>query len=263
MKIISLNCWCGKLYNPLVGFLKSQAGKIDIFSFQEIVFGGPDDFFSQHGLRGQLFERIREILKGYKAYKALVPDSFFGGDDYHLVNGSEIGQTIFVKEDINVLESGSFLAYPKDKNPFKKNVRGNVTGRCQYVKVEIDDKKLLMVNVHGLWQPVGKNDTKERLEQSKIILKFVEKHNIPAVVIGDFNLQPKTQSIEMLSQRFKNLIAENGIKTTRSRFYFDMEKYKDYIADYAFVDSNLKLEEFVVLKDEVSDHLPLLLEINP
>lgn len=261
MKIVSLNCWCGKLYDPLIEFIKKNKDTIDIFCFQEIVFGGPDQFFSQHNLRGQLFDRIKDILRDYNAYKTSTQNSYYGGDDYLLTDGAEIGQAIFVKKHIPTSGDNSFLVYSKDNNPFRKTPRGNITGKCQYVNVEINKNKITIINIHGLWQS-GKDDTPERLEQSKKILELIEDQGNPAVIVGDFNFRPETKSAFILSQKLKNLIFDYKITKTRSKFYYDMEKYKDYISDYAFISSEIDLKDFYILKDEVSDHFPLFLEFD-
>jgi endonuclease/exonuclease/phosphatase family metal-dependent hydrolase len=56
-----------------------------------------------------------------------------------------------------------------------------------------------------------------------------------------------------------NLIKKYKIKTTRSSFT-PAEKGK--FADYIFTSSEVNVHKFKVLKAEVSDHLPLLLEFN-
>lgn len=259
MKIISLNCWVGKLYDSLVDFIKKHNEKVDVFCFQEVVFGGPDDFFSHHKIHGQVFEKMKLILKNYAVYASPNQrDSYFGEDKYKITNGANIGQAIFVKKEIDSLDPGSFLVYPKDNDPFEKELRGSITGKCQHVDLE---GKISLISVHGLWQG-GKGDTPERLEQSRRIIDFVERKGKPALVLGDFNLFPDTESVGILSRKFRNLISDHKIDRTRSSFYHDMEKYKDYIADYAFLSPEIKLKDFRVLEDEASDHLPLFMEID-
>ena len=58
----------------------------------------------------------------------------------------------------------------------------------------------------------------------------------------------------------ENLIAKYRITNTRNAEYKDMELYKDYIADYVFVSPEIKVSDFKVLPDVVSDHAVLMLE---
>lgn len=214
-----------------------------------------------HNLRGQLFERIVEILPEYVPYKALNPrDAVFGPDNYKL-GTAKIGEAIFIRKGIKAADSGYFLTYSSNKNPFEKLLEGSNTGGCQYLSLKVDKRLVSLISIHGLWQQ-SKKDTPERLEQSRKILEFIENKKMPTVLVGDFNLNPKTKSIAMLGKDLRNLISEYGIKKTRSRFYANMEKYKDYIADYAFVSPEISVKDFRILNNEASDHLPLFLNFD-
>jgi endonuclease/exonuclease/phosphatase family metal-dependent hydrolase len=54
----------------------------------------------------------------------------------------------------------------------------------------------------------------------------------------------------------KNLIRTYGVTSTRNHHF----QYPDKYCDYILTDSEIKVKEFTVLPDEVSDHLALLLE---
>ena len=76
---------------------------------------------------------------------------------------------------------------------------------------------------------------------------------------GDFNLLPSTESIKMFEDfDLINLIKENNIISTRTSFYKKEEKF----ADYVFVSKGIKVNEFKVLIDEISDHSPLLIDFE-
>lgn len=77
--------------------------------------------------------------------------------------------------------------------------------------------------------------------------------------MGDFNLLPESESLKKFEEfGLRNLIKEYGITSTRSSLYQKEEKY----ADYAFVSKDIEVQEFAVLPDEVSDHLPLSLRCD-
>jgi len=48
------------------------------------------------------------------------------------------------------------------------------------------------------------------------------------------------------------------VSSTRTSFYTKPEKH----ADYAFVTKGISVTDFKVLPDEVSDHAPLLIEVQ-
>lgn len=81
--------------------------------------------------------------------------------------------------------------------------------------------------------------------------------------MGDFNIRPASASIKNFNKIFSNLIEKNNISKTRTVFYKDMEKYGDYISDYAFVSPDISVKSFIAPEEIiVSDHSPLILEIS-
>lgn len=53
-----------------------------------------------------------------------------------------------------------------------------------------------------------------------------------------------------------NLIKKYNISSTRSNYY----KKQDKFADYVFVSNGINISKFKILSDQVSDHLPIMLE---
>ena len=151
----------------------------------------------------------------------------------------------------------------------KKNTVGNVGGVLTEEMVEkfiprilqqvsIQQPVVSIYNFHGVPKS-GKLDTPERLNQTAHMLQIMARDQNPRVLIGDFNLRPDTESLKAFEKGMRNLVADGGFKTTRSKFYDKIESQP--FADYAFVDG-VEVSHFEVLQDEVSDHLPLLLEFN-
>ncbi len=87
-------------------------------------------------------------------------------------------------------------------------------------------------------------------------MKFVRSIEHRKILCGDFNLRPDTKSMSILERELKNLIKDYKITSTRSKLYTKEEKYADYI----LTSHDLKLINFKILDEVVSDHLPLLLE---
>jgi endonuclease/exonuclease/phosphatase family metal-dependent hydrolase len=90
-------------------------------------------------------------------------------------------------------------------------------------------------------------------------LEFISKISGDCILCGDFNLSLNTESIKLFELfGLRNLIRENNIISTRTSFYKKPEKHADYI----FVTKGIKVEDFKVLTEEVSDHCPLFLEFK-
>jgi len=129
----------------------------------------------------------------------------------------------------------------------------------QFVKVLGPSGPLSVLNFHGLWNGLGKGDSNERIAQSRRILEFVGGRREPFVLCGDFNLLPGAESLRILEAAgLRNLVAEFGVLSTRTRLYARPEQF----ADYVFISDGIIVYDFRVLSDEVSDHAPLLLEFD-
>jgi len=70
---------------------------------------------------------------------------------------------------------------------------------------------------------------------------------------------PENRSLNMFEDfGMKNLIKEFNIPSTRSSHYKKPERF----ADYTFVSKDIKVNQFRVLSDEVSDHLAMYLDFE-
>lgn len=253
MRLISLNTWGGKIFEPLIKFIKNSADSTDIFCFQELFFGTePNNDVG--GARANLAQELSIVLSDFSMYPRFAPEgSYF----MKQLAASRLGQAIFIRKNIPIIDEGGFYTYSSN-NPIAPIL--NHSGIFQHLKINTNNEDFLIGNLHGLWQAGGKRDTSERLEQSKILKNFYNGHSSKKVLCGDFNLRPETQSISMLEEIFLNLIKNHDIKSTRTHLYKDAGEYNDYIADYVFTSPNVKIKSFSVGKDVVSDHLPLEIE---
>jgi exonuclease III len=258
MRIISLNTWGGRAgKEKLLEFFKKHAETTDVFCLQEM-WSHPHTSLEGRevggGIGGTLnYSKI--MTNGVEELSKLLPEfvPFFRphiADNYGLL--------MFVRKKYKVIEEGDVFVY-KEKGYISEKYLGNHARNIQYSIVETAAGPLTIINFHGLWNGQGKTDTEDRLLQSKNILEFTKKINGEYILCGDFNLLPDTQSIKLFeSASLRNLIKENNISSTRTSFYTKPEKF----ADYAFVTKGLEVKDFRVLPDEVSDHSPLLIEIE-
>lgn len=243
MKIISLNTWAGVVLEPLLDFFEKYKDA-DVFCLQEIYSRaeGKTEPHPELDMKLDLFERIEERLKdthtGYfrPAHK-----------DYY-------GQAIFVKNSLQIEEEGDIFIY-ENKDP---EGRGRHSRNLQYIRINVNEKPTVIANLHGLWNGMGKTDTEDRLEQGRRIRDFVSRCSEQVIVVGDFNLNPDTQSLAIAEEGMRNLIKEYGITSTRTSLYTKEGKF----ADYALVSPDVNVLGFKVLPDEVSDHAALCIEVG-
>ena len=236
MRIVFLNCYSGQILSPLLEFLKKQSLSTDIFCFSEV--------------SGNLQKKFTEVLKNFSYVFEL------GG---LITDCNELcGQTIFVKKGINIINSDKISIH---------EIKTNDVGFLLKTVLVINKTTISIGNIHGTSAPADKKDTEERLKQSKII---IDSFNIDTnkIIVGDFNLSNDTQSVKLFENAgYKNLIKDFEVKSTRNevswnRFKNEPGFFKQYYADYCFVSSNIKVKSFEVPYNEVSDHLPLILEFE-
>ncbi len=242
MKLISLNTWCGIIYEPLKKFIEDQAKDTDIFCFQEIRNG--KYLGALEGETEDLFTKIKDILPDFKGYYT------------EMLPG--IGIATFVKNSIEIekFKSDTVLFSEELSNIEKFN---NEKPHPRVIQIILLKNKLNILNFHGVHGDF-KKDTKERELQTKRLKKILNDLSGPKILVGDFNLMPDTMAIFELEKEMRNLMKGSHFKTTRSSYY---EK-RDILpfADYAFVSKDIVINNFEVLPNEVSDHLALLLEFN-
>lgn len=254
MKLITLNIWGGKVYEPVIKFLRDNSQDTDIFCFQEMTFGDKPDFSPDSKARINLFSELQALLPDFVTYSNISKSEYF---EYEPVDFG-VGEAIFIKKNITVKGHGG--AYCFDEVPEGSTEGGLATGNYEWIDFEVSGEKFTLVNIHGVWQEgTKKKDTSARLIQSNRIKKFFDTKTGKKIICGDFNLLPDSESVKILEDSgLRNLIREHGIRSTRTSFYSGSVRDADYI----FTSKDVEVKDFQVLPDEVSDHSVLCLEFN-
>lgn len=227
MKIVFLNAWNGKVGRSLWEFFEKQKESTDVFVLMET-----DINFQK---------KADQILADFTSFKA----------NKEVDNEDEFFQTTYARNINKILVSNAVL--DDDRN----------IGYGLYTKIQSENQILNLINVHGIALPGNKLDNPKRIEQSKAFIDFMKKVDGPKIIGGDFNLEPDTESVQMFEKNgYRNLISEYKIKTTRNHLSWDLYPNKQLFADYVFVSPDIKIKSFEVPDIEISDHLPLILEIE-
>jgi endonuclease/exonuclease/phosphatase family metal-dependent hydrolase len=241
MKLITLNTWGGRVQEPFIEFIKKNKD-IDIFCLQEV---------SENAEEIMSAEYPKLIFNQFTDLHTLLPDhqGFFRP---HL--RGVYGLAIFIKKGIPLLEEGEVFIHHSDSQSISD---GHHQRNLQWIKFKLEGEVYTVINVHGLWNGMGKNDTPERIAQSNMIREFMDKAEGRKILCGDLNLNPDTESVKLLERGMRNLVKDYGVTSTRTSFYEKPGKFADYI----FTSTDIEVKDFKVLPDEVSDHAALFLEI--
>ena len=228
MKIFFLNLYYGVIEEKLIDFINEHKVDTDVFCFQESA------------------DKLQPILiDNLKDFSNVAIHKFINFDDDYF-------QSTFVKNNLKMVSKNNLFE--------GENTLGLETD------LEIDDgnRTVHLGNIQGFARPGNKLDTPDRLEQSKRVLERFAKFNGAKIIGGDFNLFPETESVKMFVKAgYGNLILEYGIKTTRNEVAWrNYPNNKQLFADYVFVSPEIKVKKFEVIENEISDHLPMVLEIE-
>ncbi len=233
MRIIFFNIWHGTLLKELMEYIKEMKGETDVFCFLET---DPN-----------LQIKLSEILTGFTPH-------FYKGIKTDYLGGVHEGRAVFARNNIKVLNFEKielFRTYERD------------AGGMLFARLDINGKTLSLGVVHGKARPGTKRDTTIRINQSKKILEYFKNINEAKIIGGDFNLMPDTRSIQMFEENgYKNLIKEFKIKNTRNEVSWKNFDNVQHFADYVFVSPDIKVKKFEVPYNEVSDHLPQILDFE-
>ncbi|MDO8469948.1 MAG: endonuclease/exonuclease/phosphatase family protein [bacterium] len=256
MKLISLNCWCGRALEPLLTFVREASATTDIFCFQEVLMLHSGTCAATPDMCPDLYARLAGELPGFQGF--YVPMQAGYGPTRKSVCDISFGEAIFMRKGLAVGRYGDHFVY-RERNGLKEGERLNFMPRTvQFVEFVAHGTRYTVCNFHGLatWP---KDDTPERLSQSRLLAAFLATINGAKVLCGDFNIAPDTESIRIVGQGMYNLVQDSGVITTRSTL---SEFAYSEISDYIFVSPDVAIRSFELPAVEVSDHLPLVLEFS-
>lgn len=243
MKLVTLNIWGGHVQEPLLKFISSHQD-VDIFCLQEVYHNASNKMSDDdREVCLNILSKLQDSLPNHRAIFMPVTEDAYG-----------IG--IFVKNDIEVIAEGDISIH---ENPNYHGRGPTHSRKLQWVECRTeDDQNYFILNVHGLWNGMGKSDSPARTAQSQKIRNFLDSVDAPKILCGDLNLRPDTESINILEKGMNNLIRTHNVVSTRTSWYEKDEKY----ADYVFTSPEIIVQNFQKWDDEVSDHSPLFLEFG-
>ena len=252
LKIVSLNLYeGGLLFDRVLAFLQKE--NPDIILLQEVNNGTdrklPPHFRSLQVLKeaftGYHASFAPEFLCNYKEGKIDIGNAIFS--HYPITNSTVTALNAPYGEYSSVPVGGDFSKHPKN---------------IQWCEITVHNEPINVFNLHGLWELSG-GDTPERLKMSEIILNEVK--GKPRVILGgDFNIKPKTKTIHAIEKKLTNVF-KNELKTTFNVSRKDLTRFPGYssaVVDMIFISNDIKVLEKSCPTIDISDHLPLICELE-
>lgn len=242
MKLLQLNAWSIRLENRIADMIDQESP--DVVALQEV-------FESYTGLG--FFPTLTEFTNRVKFHnKFFSPVYGFQLRSVATEFGNAIISNLALSDEQTVFTS---LKYRKNYSFGKDdyNVRN-----FQHVVVENrNGNKFHLINHHGYHVPGHKKGDNFTLKACQQIVDYVSKLDGPIIITGDFNLEPDSESLNVLNNHFRNLSVEYGLETTRNNL-----TRKSEICDYIFVNDLVTVKDFHMSEIIASDHQGLVLDFD-
>lgn len=261
MKLVCLNLGI-RISNTqkIIDFLKEE--QADIVAAQEVTRHLSDNVYETFRTKADIEAALNTdyphtffgpswVADGFKKSDTVEQD--FGG---HIEQGLELLSKYPITSGTNEFYYKHF-EYMQDWSNWKNEDHGR---SLLITTLNVNGKPLQIINLHGIWTKDKVGDVRTEL-QCKYIVEASKRHNIATIIAGDFNLVPSSPSLNIINQEFRNLITEYGYSSTRPDFNDGVDT-GDNIVDYIFVNNLVSVNDFKVIKSDVSDHLPLMIDFD-
>lgn len=239
---MTLNVWQGRLERVLLKHLEQQ--NVDFACMQEAV-----DYKGRTGGIISSYSKIGASLRLDQHFFSPLNATKFG--NYDLSFGNVIYSKLPLTQTENIFTRGSYKAdFDFDIDDY--NIRA-----FQHVSVDVNDKKLHILNHHGHHIDAHKLGDDETLRQTNMIIEYIKQLDGAVILCGDFNLSPESESIKLYDSILRNLSVAYSLKTTRS-----LLTYKEEVCDYIFVNDDIDVKDFSMDDTIISDHNALILDFE-
>ncbi|AKM83597.1 hypothetical protein A2422_01855 [Candidatus Woesebacteria bacterium RIFOXYC1_FULL_31_51] len=260
MKLITLNVALFESNNlKLAKFLKDQ--RADILCLQEVTKEIDTTVLHEYVTKRPVDTATTELIYAFFGPNSIMDrfdmKGFHGHDAFHFDLGGLAEMGNYTKSKFKIT---------KGQNIFLQNHFTYTTDRSKWpdedyrtvlvTDLEIGKKQLRVLNYHGIWTR-NKLGNEKSLKACEKINKLALEAEGEAIICGDFNLFPGTPSMKVFRKNFTSLVDKFEIKTTRP-FSNELNKLDRNVVDYIWVSKGIKVNNFEVLDNDVSDHLPLV-----
>jgi endonuclease/exonuclease/phosphatase family metal-dependent hydrolase len=264
VRIVSVNAWGGALLDELIGWLPGCGA--DVLCLQEVCRtpGATgwirfDDGERSLPQRADLHGDVVRALPDHQAF-FVTCDSGPVRDPEGIPRRQDFGIATYVAPAVPVIGLESAFVHGRyrehDRWPTSNRPRAALAVRVTEPR---SGRPVTVVQLHGLRDESGKQDTPARDEQARRLAALVEHARAEGditVVCGDFNLLPGSRTFDVLSAiGLTDLVGQADTRTSR---YDKPVRH----AGYLLISDPAAVRSFrIVDAPEVSDHRPLVLDL--
>jgi len=250
-KIIQVNIYKGKYLEDLLEFLINEDP--DFISMQEVT---TYRFNLYRRKSSNMFNLIRRRLKMHGVYNG----------DLKLKDNrrSLFGNAVFSKYkiiDSNVVVLKTFKPVTiKELDGVDGAVRTQIDRHLLDALIDFDSQPIHVMSWHGAWT-APPQDTVETLRQAKKVADYIKSLKQPFILGCDANNVLESKTIGLINNVAINLmIGRDIVQTTHPKVHKIAPK--GFLVDYVFTSIHFKLKSLMVPQMLVSDHLPVVAELE-
>ena len=242
MKLFQLNAWGLRLSTNVANLIQHEAP--DIVAFQEVFESNLET-----GFFPTLTEFMRSVRFHHQYYSPVYGFKLMSGT---LEFGNAITSNLTLTDQKTVFTNHAYI----DDFRFERDDY-NIRNFQHVVAEDEQGNPFHIINHHGYHVPGHKKGNEFTLKACQQILDYARELDGPIIITGDFNLEPASESLELLNKKFRNLSVEYNLTTTRTH-----HTNKAEVCDYIFVNDAVTVENFYMPEEVASDHQGLVLEFT-
>lgn len=251
IKLIQINIYKGQYFDNLADFLKEE--KPHIVFAQEVTSYDANLYKDK---KVDLFRLLKETLNFDGIFSPII--------EFKNINGV-LGNAIFtifpiVKSKIITLKTFRPVTEDEVDGPSAENIRPLLARNLIDVSLNLNNRNIHALCWHGAWTapPV---DTGETLRQAEIVADYLKELKEPFVLGGDLNNLISSKTVRLINKVANNLMFKANVKMTTHPKIHKIAP-RGFLIDYVFVSKHFKLRSIRVPEALVSDHLPVVAEVE-
>lgn len=251
-KVVQINMYKGKYFDDLLSFLDKEDPAI--ITFQEVTCGIINLYRDKNV---DLFNLLRDHLKQYDAVREV---------DFTInIDHGSLGNAVFSKFKItstNVVRLKDQIsispADAEDESFIPTLPRHVLDAAC-----DVNGRRVHVMSWHGAWT-APPQDTPVTLRQAQAVRNYLNKLNEtsqPFILAGDLNNIVGNQTIKMIEDVAVNAMRNLSLKSTLHPKVHKIAP-RGYPVDYIFTSKHFKVKDIQVPIVLISDHLPVVAQLE-
>lgn len=260
LKVISLNLWSTpapvEVIDKAEKFLSEQ--QPDLLLLQEVNTPVNQSQLPNISKKFKTLQSLRELFPSF--YWNFAPAVC---DTRKHEGEVDSGQLILSKFPLNKAANIFFdIPYGKYNHDATTDF-SHFPASVQVVNATINELNVKLLNVHGPVNMNGLEDDTRRLHMRDTLLEQTKDAD-RLILCGDFNVRPQTQTIQSLEKELKNVFKDELITTFNiKRKNLDKSPgYADAVVDMMFISDNFTVVSHECPQVDISDHLPLVAQLE-